>query len=578
MQTYDKNKNNPMLNKAILQLNGIFNVNKRLSQRQSTAPVEKPLETVATAFNGYVHPILTKKDFKVTMDNYTKAVDAYDKKVWAENVLIKRYNKRVDKSRCEKPLSVEQQLKITRFYNSIKPLNTWERNERIEEFNRCNGTIAKKEKIQSIKYHSENVFQSILWHYNQQLYKRQDVRKKLNVYVPGELPHVELHSGWITSAKIDGVKKLRICQRTFRRQRKRLQEAGILVDYKFEGSSRPVKMRINPEILSITDNYCDGKRLAENQRVTEGGRTPLPHNNVSNRTVLNKVQIKANVDKHSNERSSLPLTTHEFSFYQSTRLQGVEKNNAAAEKTGGAARNLSLSDHLRNTIEDPVDFVQQLANHQYDNYLPIRPDILEREAYSGSLDREEFKELVLQDFFKTAAARLYKTKTPFAGSWMKAYQEWSKKKFITPNGAKPANKHIIITKIPELRYRLKTAQRFLNHHPDFNLLFPGDYFDTTRKKAKEGGFEYTQKAWKKHLKYIESAEKTVKNNVLKAKKRDRKATDKQKVDKYIQDFLKGKFSFEELTTKVQQIGNKQLTANLPEIYRTANEKFQIKNK
>ena len=46
------------------------------------------------------------------MDNYTKAVDAYDKKVWAENVLIKRYNKRVDKSRCEKPLSVEATIKV----------------------------------------------------------------------------------------------------------------------------------------------------------------------------------------------------------------------------------------------------------------------------------------------------------------------------------------------------------------------------------------------------------------------------------------------------------------------------------
>ena len=52
-----------MLNEQ-MQLNGIFNVNKRLSQRQSTAPVEKPWQTVATAFNGYVHPILTKRTLK----------------------------------------------------------------------------------------------------------------------------------------------------------------------------------------------------------------------------------------------------------------------------------------------------------------------------------------------------------------------------------------------------------------------------------------------------------------------------------------------------------------------------------
>src|SRR5690606_22551778 len=111
-----------------------------------------------------------------------------------------------------------------------------------------------------------------------------------------------------------------------RRQRKRLEEAGILQDYIFEGSSRPVKMRINPQILSITDNFQGRKANTENQKVTPDGRTVLPHNKVSIRTVLNNSEIKANVSKHSEIRSSATvLTSSYFSFYKNTRDQGEKK-------------------------------------------------------------------------------------------------------------------------------------------------------------------------------------------------------------------------------------------------------------
>lgn len=557
-----KNSNSPVLNKAILELNGIFNVN-----RQPQSEKQQPLSTAPREF---VHPILTKENIKVTLQNYRKAVDAYNDKVWKANTLLKRYNQNVEKHRQRHPLPKRLQAELVQFYESISHLDTWARNEKTEAFNREYGMIAGKDKIQTIKFPTEQVFAAILWHYNQQLYKRQYRRIQLDVYVPGKLPYVELHSGWITRAKRDGVISLPICNRTFRRYRERLQEAGILQDYVFEGSSRPVKMRINPEILVITDNHSSKKRAAENQSLTSGERTECPHNNVSNRDSLNKFQIKANVSKHSEERSSARgLTSPDLSSIRDTREQGEEKTDAAAPEK------LTLSTFLRQRLEEKEDFGLDLAAHRYDNYTPLRMEILEKEAFSGTLDRDEFKELVLQDFFKTAA-KLWKDKRPFPGSWIKAYNHWMAQKWVTPGGMS-SNKHNILTRIPELRYRLQSVARFLKKHEEFNLLFPGDYFDTTRTTAKEGGFEYTRKAWKKHQDYVTGKNSAEKQAVATAKKRKRRLSDLQKVDNHVNNYLKGKFDLQELFSKVEQVGNRELSARLPEILKKANLKFQLKN-
>lgn len=61
MQTYNKNQNTPMLNNAILELNGVFNINR---QRRSTATVAEPLKPIATAKDEYVTPVITAEDFK----------------------------------------------------------------------------------------------------------------------------------------------------------------------------------------------------------------------------------------------------------------------------------------------------------------------------------------------------------------------------------------------------------------------------------------------------------------------------------------------------------------------------------
>ncbi|MDT0689354.1 hypothetical protein RM549_06125 [Salegentibacter sp. F188] len=585
MQKYKNNSKPPMLNRAILELNGIFNVNPNGQQRQingkPTSPLE-PLQREEPKEVKYVHPIIIPEDIKTTMGNYLKAADAYNERVTTANQEVRRYNKVVERQRKKEPLTEKEMASLVSFYNMIKPLDIWERNKRVVEYNRCNGKpIASQEKIQTLKYQTQLVFQAILWHYSKQLYKRKDRHQRLDLHFPSELPAVEIHSGWITSAKINKERRLDVCQRTLRRQRKRLQEAGILQDYTFEGSARPVKIRINPAILSITDNHAPKKTAAGNQSLTPDGRTVCPHNNVSNRSFTNNKEIKANVDKHSGERSSAKkgLTSPNFSSIGNTRSQGVEKNNAAAEKnntraeknhTGGQKN--TLSHFLRQKLEEKTDFAAQLVAHHYDDYTPIRKEILEKEAFSGSMSREEFKELVLQDFFKTAA-KLYKTATPYKASWLKAYNTWMQEKFIT-NAGHSLNKQSLVTKIPELRYGLAAVGRYLKKHPDYNLLFPGEYFDLTRTTAKEGGFKYyAGEAWRKHQDYLKR--KTTDTKVA-AKKRKRRLTDLQKAEKHVKSYLNNKFDLQELFAKVEQIGNRSVTQDLPEIIRKLNEKQSIK--
>src|SRR5690554_1870752 len=108
-----------MIPQAILELNGLLNVNGNRNRQD-----EKAVEAVAP--KEFVHPILTKKDFEKTMDNYRKAVEQYNQKVVAANKEIQAHNATVAVYRQEKPLNDQQQAQLIQFYKSISPLGVWQ--------------------------------------------------------------------------------------------------------------------------------------------------------------------------------------------------------------------------------------------------------------------------------------------------------------------------------------------------------------------------------------------------------------------------------------------------------------------
>lgn len=81
----------------------------------------------------------------------------------------------------------------------------------------------------------------------------------------------------------------------------------------------------------------------------------------------------------------------------------------------------SLSDKLQNLILHPQDLAVNLANKEYNNYKPIDIRYLFKEAYSGTMLKEDFRQLVIQDFFKSIS-KIYKNSTPLLRSWKKPFR------------------------------------------------------------------------------------------------------------------------------------------------------------
>lgn len=197
---------------------------------------------------------------------------------------------------------------------------------------------------------------------------------------------------------------------------------------------------------------------------------------------------------------------------------------------------------LVKTTLHPTDLCEQLAKGVFNSYKVIDIRILQAEANAGILTPEEFFEVVIQDLLKQSA-KLYIGKNVYAGTWQNAYNQLKENYFRTFTGV-VFQKYIIAEMLQEYRWRLGYAHRYCLSHPEFNLLFPSDYFDRTRKTRHEGGFEYTKKAWNKHLKDTEKTKNRKLATKRKAKLREGKIFSAKEVTDKIKQFLKARITIE----------------------------------
>jgi hypothetical protein len=215
---------------------------------------------------------------------------------------------------------------------------------------------------------------------------------------------------------------------------------------------------------------------------------------------------------------------------------------------------------LRELLLHPQELAQNLAQKQYIGYQPFAIRELYKEVHSGTLTNEEFRELVLQDFFKTAS-KLWRNSTPYTGSWKKTINLYQANKWLTFTG-NAFNKTHIIEELQQLRWRLEWARKWFYKH-EFTPLFPYDYFDKTRKSAKEVGFEYTKTKWEEQL------HSKAKYQVLK-RKQEKKAVERKetshhnkKCDHAIAQFLQNKTTMTQLFDFVAKNLPATFTATLP---------------
>lgn len=522
---------------------------------ENSLEISKTIDTRLMA----VYPVIIEKAFASTMDNYRKFIADYNQKVQEENKQIEKHNALVV-DYCKNNTLTEVQsafqkvfLQKAKYYTSTRDYNT-----AVLDFCDTYGLITPQKKIQGVKYNTELVFQNLLHLYNSQLFKRNEKFMKAGLQSVRPIQEFKINSLLVTQLKRNEVNSLAICSKTVRNHTKRLQEAGVFVEYHFSGRNRAIEVHINPSILVVLDVFDLKLKTTNNQQVTFLKGKELPDNNDSTRTIKNESKKKENVKNISlGFRSSSEALTLCNLFFTGTHASKSESlHQGAGEKP------ISTSEKLQELIIHPQELAENLTSGVYYSYKPIDIRILYNEAFSGTLTSEEFREIVIQDFFKSIS-KIYRFSTPFVGSWKKAINSYYETKWLSFSGSS-LNKNVLIDHITQMRWRTEWARKWFVKN-QFSPLFPSDYFDPTRQNAKEVGFEYTKTKWKEHLankdKYILIKQK----QLGEATKRKVQINHAKKCETALTRFFKDKMTYTELYNYVQNNLPIEFLEKLPDL-------------
>lgn len=545
-------------------VNNIFpiNVNTTLKQEKLNQRKYVPVKNVGTTrlervifpeltekhhqINAYF-PYITKECMAMTMDNYRSYVANYNEQIIQANYDVERYNAKVQKYLLlnQKNLSEVQTQFSMLFVLKNKHERTKTFNEKVEEFNNDYGFLVEKRKFQTIKYATEIVFQQLLYAYSVEIAKRTTEYIKLGVNEPTPLQNIQINSWKIATMKRNDIQAIDVCKATIRNHRERLEEAGILVNYLFRGNKKALQFNINSEILVVFDAKTQKFSNAENQSLNSETSKNLPDSDRTTRT------HKSTIKKIENGITDF-LEKGNFASQKDDSFVVLHEHpkQIAKVQTGGGENYVKISNDLEKNLLHPQELAEKLANGDFNNYQRIDKRILYHEAMRGTLSREDFKKVIIQEFFCNAA-KLYRGKHVFIGCWKKAINAYLEKLFLINNGNDYFlyKKELMVDKLDEMIWRINNAQRWFSR-TGINPLFPSDYFDFTRTDKKEIGFEYTKKAYQNHLKYLENKPKLAKSVKKKAELRIKNLTYSKKFDLKINQFFKGRISFDELSDYV----------------------------
>ncbi len=540
------------ITKSYLQLNGLYN--KLPGQEQKQAPQEP----------AFVHPILSKEDFNNSLENYNQHIKKYNLEVFMESGELHKYNKEVIRARKGASIPVEQRVKEEIWKQEHKSLSPEEFNEAVEAYNEANGLQLRKKILrQEVKPSSEKYFLAFLYQYNAQLFRRKASRIQLEVHVPGELPKFDLYPNKIIEVERNGVRILPVSVETVRQHRERLEEAGIFLDHQFRGANRAVKMRFNPEILSITDNGSPKNTLTENQTVTKERANKVPHNNVSSREhSLEKDKIRdEGVVPEEKSGPTQNICTEEATKAPKRQdgkfacTPNQQAGNYRKKLNQGAAKN-ELSEVMASRIQEKKDLARSLAAGKFDSYRRISEKVAMKEAFYGAMHQDDFKELAIQDIFRFSAS-IFSSLDVHPGSWMNAYKIWMAEKFMSPNGF-TLNKQNILSQWQRAITILQEIKKFSKNHPDWQPHYPSLYFDPARKFKENNSFEYASQ----NFRLGDREPKSAKQRKLEAGKSLRHKTDVKKAQEQIRRMIHGKISLDQLFDYVQQNCNKEVNNNI----------------
>lgn len=491
------------------------------------------------------YPYIDVDAMAATMQNYRNHITAYNEKVKTYNAEVARHNEAVKTYRAENTLTEVQIQFSSLFYKKNRNKRTAEYNRLADAFNEQYGLLVERKRLQSVKYATEFVFQQILYYYSTQLARISGQLMKLGGGTAKPLPAAEINAFEITDLRRGEAKSLAVCSATVRNHRERLEEAGVLDTYEFRGHKRAVKMKINTNILVVFDAKTRQLTGAENQTLTPETCKEFENTKEVTRPIKSNIKNRENGKTDFQEKGTAPAPPApdgSFVFYKNIPKQGADSTGPAAPENV----KVSPSDKLLAQIQHPQELANRLADGEFVNYSPIDIRILQREAYDGTLTKDQFAELLIQDFFKSSA-RLWRASSPYPGSWKKAINAWMENRFWMRNqsGEWLYHKQLMVKLIQEYRWRITNAEKWFRK-TGIKPLYPGDYFDFSRKRKEELGFEYTKTAWERHLKYLEQKPKKVAAGKREAEKRAVRIDYSKRFQNQLNRFFRGRISFEAL--------------------------------
>lgn len=549
-----------MLNnvKSLGQITNNF-LNQQKNNREVTAAVASavPKVTETPKQGEYIHPIITKDDYRETIANYNRYIKQYNMEVWLANAQVRDYNVQVIRFRKQSTIPAAQKIIELEFKERNKHLPPITYNDRVEAYNTKNGLYLRKKNLRKeVKPGSEKVFVAILHQLNHQLFRRKDLHQELGIHIPTPVPQVSIYPNKIINEERDGYVSLPVSEVTFRHHRERMQEAGVLLDYEFRGSKRAVKMRLNPEILVVTDNGIPKSARTENQQVKRGGANKVSHSNVSSRKYLDKDKLRGirnfATKKESEEGGKMNINCTGAST-------GTPKRRDDENFATGGRKMPEISKNLLQTIEPAEDLAQKLARGDYDTYQRINTRAAEKEALHGAMSQDDFKEMAIQDIFCVAAV-LFSNLDVHPGSWVNAMKIWKAEKFNSPNGYTLSKPNILVRWQKALQV-LEGVKKFQKTHPEWEIRYPSVYFDPQRKDPYESSFEYALRRFRFSEKPTESKQQ----RKLKHLQNSRKNTDLKKAQDKIRQYLNGVVSLDAVYEYVQQNCNATIWKNVNNI-------------
>lgn len=509
-------------------------------------------------------PMLNREARAMTMENFRLERAIHNNKVEALNEEIAKYNAQVEIF-CAGELNEMQKQFPLLFLKNIKESETKkqkgpskakytakEYNILVEEFNKERGMLLKKRKEETLKYPSEQHFESHLHLYAKQLDQYTREYMKLGTSEFCTVRPYDANSYHVTALERSNdtetfVYSLPVCNATVRNQRRKLERAGMFTHYCFSGHKKGVKMHFSSKILVLYDAKTGNYTNTENQTVTPQTSKEFPYKNKA----FTRTSIEIN--KRENGQADFPVLGTPAAVLPSFFYKNIQAQDENS-KLGGAPANVKVSqkrtEFLRNTTLADTNLAVRLASGEFHNYKHLDFEVLEKEAYSGTLTRPEKMELVKHEFFKHLS-RIYRGSTPYAGTYQKALVLFEDQFYVSNgNGKFLISKDMMVDKLKEWTWRINFAQRWFLK-TGIRPLNPHDYLDPTRTDKNEIGFAYTKKAWDKHLK--NKQKEPIKAALIKKNAAIRKAkiNHSKKYHTYESRFFNNKITLTELITYVK---------------------------